>query len=785
MHSLLCNRKNLLRLATVSLGYLTVGAPCAALAQSTDSFETITVTARRVEENVQKVPSAVTALSAADLENYGIDSILDLKNQVPGLYVATFNTMDSLVVAIRGQRTSQVQPGQDPSIGVYINEVPTGFQVGLNLGMFDLDNIQALKGPQGTLFGRNSTGGALLINTHKPTELFQGSFRAGLEGNYRGIGFSTTGVLNVPITDELRARLAFNTVNQAGWVENIADPAIVAAAGGLAAYPEYSWPFGKTNFEDQGKTTMQEWRISLEWEPLSNLTNTLVYQGAHYHLNSWGAHLLDVVIGTSRGATYIPYMEKQRAANNFWSNQQAYNTPTWLDQHQIINTTTIDLGNNLILKNIAGWKKIERLWTSDTLGTPLGLSQTIIARYDQSGMEASEELQLSGESFDGQLNWVAGGFFFYNKFTQIGESAAFTFSNRMAPNATTMTLAAFAQGTYQVPWVEGLALTLGARYTADRRAMSKVQYNTTPTNCITNGPTGCYWFASRNFGQWTYNAAINYQIDDTKMVYASLSRGYRAGGFNISESSYTNYLLGYKPETVRNYEVGLKSEWDIGFPLRANLAGYFQDYKNIVRQAQSPLTPLFAILTNGPKAEILGGEVEVSVRPWPGMNVSLAYGYVSPRYTAPFYPFAPPITFNAQFNKFSQVPNTTVTLNTSYTFQDIPSDYGAFTIGGTFFHQSRMWYDDTQQASACGSAGNLYCGPINAYSQKPYSLIDLRLNWDSVMGSDFDIKFWVSNLLNTKYHASASPLANTLGFTTYVGKPRFWGIDLKYHLNGG
>ncbi len=771
-------------LGLVSIAASVFTAPVMA---ETFSFEDVTVTARRVEENIQSSPVAVTALSADQLERFRIDSVQKLSSQVPGLHVATYSTPDSLVVAIRGQRNSQIQAGQDPSIGVYFNDVPTGFQVGLNLGMFDLGNVQVLKGPQGTLFGRNSTGGAVLINSASPTDIFEGSFQAGVTGFARGAGFSTTSIVNVPLDETLAMRVSVKTVNQQGWQQNIADPATIAAAVGLPAVPSFSWPHGKSRLQDLGAQDSQEWRVSLRWTPTRSIENQLVYQGANYHLNGTGPKLISILPTSSMLGTYSPILQRQLASDNFWSTQQGWNSPTSIKQHQISNTLSWDLGW-MTAKHISGWKAYDRVWVGDSLGSPLSLAQNVISEHTQDAMEVSQELQFSGTSLDDQLSWVGGVFYFYNQLDQNSVGTGFGWSNR-SPHALSTTLAAYAQGSYQIPQVDGLALTFGARYTMDRRALWKTQYSANLTNCSlrlapsdATPPPGCRFDGVKKFGQWTYNLSLDYQVTPDTMIYASNSRGYRAGGLNVAESSLSNYLLGYKPETVINYELGLKRDWDLAIPLRTNLAAYLQKYTNIVRQAQNPATPLFSILTNGPKADVRGVEAEISVKPFPGMDIGLSYAYVDAQYKAPFFPFGIGNPFNAQFNEISLVPKTTLTLNASYTLPMINSDYGAVTVGGSFYHQSRFWYDDVQQRSACGSTSNQSCGGLNDYSQKPYSTLAMRLDWESVMGSNFDVNLWVTNLTNTEYYTSATPLGNVLGFSGYYGQPRFYGFDVKYRF---
>lgn len=779
MHRVKINRALLM----VVLGSAMVldGGSTSVLAQERPVYtlEEVTVTARRVEETGQSVPIAITALSGEQLEQRGVRSIYDLKESVPGLHVTTFQAADSLVVGIRGQRYLQVQPGQDPAIGVYFADVPTGFQWGMNLGLFDLANLQTLKGPQGTLFGRNSTGGALLINPAMPTDIFEGSIRTGISGfDQGGFGFTSTSIVNVPVSDTLSLRIALDTVNTGGYLKNIADPAIVAAAT-----PPHStvlpWPYGKTNFKNLGNQDSMSWRVGLLWQAATNLESYLVYEGANLHSNNIAPQIVyvnpDSFLANTDYSGAIgpigplgPILDRFQASDEFWSTQTGYHAPLKLDQHKIVSTTTLELGN-ITIKNIFGWKTVHRRWGSDAEGVPY---QNVINDYKQNGYEFSEELQVQGRFFDDTLDVVAGIFYFNNRIHQEIEGDALTYSGRIV-DANNLTSAAYLQGTYRLPWIEGLAVTGGVRFTDDIRQLKRSDYSAPGVCKIVGLPPGapCLAVGKRGFGHWTYTATVNYQIDPETLIYVTDSSGYRAGGFNIAENNVAFFQLGFKPETVINYEAGIKKDWLIGqMPVRTNVALYWQDYTNIVRQARDPNNPAFALLTNATKAVIKGTEIEIQARPTEHLELGIAYAHVDAGYTAPF------IVNNVDLQSyaFALVPATTLSLNGAYTLP-LDSSYGAVKFSASYYLQSRMYYDDQAQGPASG--------PLNAQSQKPYSTLNLRLDWLNVMGSNFDLDAWVRNVAATKYYTSAVPLYGSLGvWPAYVGLPRQFGLGVKYNF---
>ncbi len=745
-------------------------------------FEEVMVTARRVEESMQSVPVAVTALSGDKLEKLGVKSVFDLKAAVPGLSVSTFNALDSLIVGVRGQRNQQVQPGQDPSIGTYFNDVPTGFQWGMNLGMFDLASVQTLKGPQGTLFGRNSTGGAVLISPNKPTNVFEGSVRAGVVGYDGGGGFSSTTIVNVPVTDTLAIRFGLDTVNRSGYIQNIADPALVDAL--VPPHPSVRpWPGGKATLKNLGSQDSQDWRIGVNWTPTDNFENYTVYSGSNYRSNGMAPQLIginpDNPIANSEFYNGVgpigplgPIVDRFKASDNFWTTQTGMHLPMSIDQHAISNTSTLILGD-VTIKNILAWKTIHRRWSSDSYGVPYQVTATY---YPQNGWEISEELQASGTSFNGALEWVGGFFYFNNTMFHDFYGSSLTYSGRVT-RANNITTALYGQGTYHLPWVEGLSVTGGVRYTADIRQLKNESYSAADPDVCRFNPLpvsgDCQVIGKRGFGRWTYTASANYQIDPFTMVYATNSTGYRAGGFNISEGNPERFAIGYRPESVDNYEIGLKRDWLFGdVQARTNVAAYVQKYTDIVRQAQNPDDARFALLVNATKATIRGVEAEIQVRPTDALTLGLAYSYVDAYYTGPFIVGG----VDMRSNKFSLVPATTVSINAAYTLP-LDSSYGAVVLGANYYRQSRFWFDDNNQGPAFG--------PLNYQSQGAYGLLDLRVDWESALESNFDVSLWVKNVGGTKYYTSMVPLYGSLGVApAYVGQPRFVGFDVKYRFGG-
>ena len=759
-----------------------------AAAQIGGTLDEITVTARRTSERLQDVPLAITALTAEDLEQRGVRSLENLQLIVPAMRVTTFSNPDALVVGIRGQRNSQIQPGQDPSIGVYFADVPTGFQLGLNAGLFDLSDIQVLKGPQGTLFGRNSTGGAVLINPQKPTGLLEGYVKA--QGVYfeEGEGYGVQGVLNLPVSDTLALRFGVDALDRDGYIKNVAGPYLTAQT-----MPSVRGP---TNLENLGDQDTVAWRAGVRWTPSDSVENYTVYQGVRYRSHNGVGNTLTAVNPSFPIARVVPtvrqflpeFLAVTQAAQRdyFWTTMTGAQAFVEVDSHLGYNTTTWNIGS-LTVKNIAGYKWLRSERFQDTLGIPYQMLQQV---YDpQRGAEWSEELQLQGRSFSDRLKWVIGAFYFDNYYDSGTQpSIQFVAPGSLGPSQNVrigytdnITQAVFAQGTYAFAGVEGLSLTLGARYTRDERRMSVTNYNNYTTCALLNAAgqrlpiTDCFYHGEEEFSEPTYLASLDYKIDPQTLIYLSAAHGYRSGGFNVASATVASFEP-FDAETVDNYEIGLKKDWSVGaVDLRTNLAAYFQDYQDVQRIAQDtrPGAVSTSRLFNATKAEVTGGELELTAQLTPDLAIGATYAHVNPKYKASFFVAAPTGGLqDVALNTFSQVPKDTYGVNVQYELP-LPAAVGEFALSADYAYQSRFYFDDVAQ-------GSLY-GPLEAQSQKAYGITNARLDWKRVFGSKVDLGLWASNLTNEEYYTSSNPVYTQIGaWPGLVGVPRMYFLQAKY-----
>ena len=460
-----------LRKALLATTVLAVACPAAAwaadAAEAADSsvIQEVIVTARKREERLQDVPLAVTALTGQSLARENVVQVADLATKSPSLMVSPGLGSSRSVpnFAIRGLSQQEQTLLSDPSVTVYTGDIVAARAQGLNQSLIDIGSVQVLKGPQGTLFGRNTTGGAIIIQPNKPTDKFEGSAAVTL-GNYNTI--NTEAVLNVPLGDMVRVRLAGGTQKRDGFIHDVL-----------------------LNNKDVNDVDSWAVRASVEVTPAEGLTSLTVFNTFDEDDGGQGAFIRQVnpngVFNSAPARTPRNYptlqqmLADQQARDDFHiaSGVPMYNkVKTW----DLANTTAWTLGDNLTLKNIAGLRRVKSENYEDTDGLPIPLLE--IERHIRV-KQFSEELQLLGQT--GALSWIVGGYYFEERGYDQGLSvqgavdpgpvqpnfvgAYPAWSNTWVEGHNT-SYAVFAQGTYKLDsLLEGLSITAGLRGNWDKR----------------------------------------------------------------------------------------------------------------------------------------------------------------------------------------------------------------------------------------------------------------------------------------------------------------------------
>lgn len=605
--------------------------------RSADNAEgEIIVTAQRREESLQRTPVSVSVLSSEALVDRAVTTQSDLQIAIPGLTVRASADANQLNYAIRGQSLdafSATRPGVLP----YFNEVQVAGPGGAS-SFYDLASIQVLKGPQGTLFGRNATGGAVLFTTARPTNEF-GGYALGRAGNYGAIHLE--GALNFPLVDDkVLLRVAGVHQYRRGFQRNLHP--FCARPRPLFSHPNDPPASAISDDDDDscriGTVDRTGGRLSLTLKPGTSIENNLVVDyfraggsgtsGVLYSLNPGGAipgiALTDVSptgaptmeaiisafvegaggppgLGAGAAARYraaapflpigglrefLPIQQERGPFRVTIDGLNSYRAENWL----VSNVTTIDVGPNTQIKNVFGFTKIDSTTFSDIDGTPFGIDNNGFFRVSADGpngrtddtRQFSEELQLLGEI--GALSYVTGLYYSNERLFNLTTSDLFDFPIIRTLQFNTSitknkTYAGYAQGTYDLSGagVEGLSLRAGLRYTKE-----DISLRILPRDVSFNDPPVVQArylpFQEESFNTLAWTLGVDYQVTPDILLYAANRRSYRHGGFNNVVRPVpglgTEGGNAYDTETVTDVELGLKVRGRAGVPYRFNLAVY-------------------------------------------------------------------------------------------------------------------------------------------------------------------------------------------------------------------
>nr|WP_238401952.1 TonB-dependent receptor [Altererythrobacter sp. C41] len=739
---------------------------------SAESGEII-VTATRRDQALQDVPIAVTAIGEDALRLNQVNSVSDMGSLTPNM-ISVAGTAGGAKSApqfsIRGQSQQERGGLSDPSVGVYFGDVVMARTQGLNQTLFDVRSVEVIRGPVGTLFGKNATGGAVIIRPNLPTT-------DGFEG---GVGitvaeFNTINAdayINLPVSDSLAFRFGAAASNDDGYIfdealgRNINDTATASLRGSALLRSGRFQNVTMVNYfaENDGGAG-----------------------GVARYLNPEGAIASLAAIRNYRPVDVLLAEQAARGDRRINNGTPEFNVVETIDVH---NTTSFDLSDSVTLKNIFGWRKVDSHILVDLDGTEHPLLHTEI--FDNS-KQISNELQLLGST--GALDWIVGAYFFNEKgdnnaaSTILGtEQGGIEPATTFRPGATNnrqkfenTSYAVFAEGTYEL--LDGLSLTLGGRYTWDERQATilnrvidtrcgfTVDDDNDPATPEVNpgdGP-GCRVDDSAKFDAFTYNVALNYKPDTDTLLYASLRRGFRAGGFAARAVTEAGLRRPFDPEFVRNFEVGLKRDWHFGGAfLQTNLALFRSKYSNVQRQAvDTTTTNPFTVVVNAAEATIQGIELEATFRPIDRITLSGFWGYTD----ASFDEFIDPFTGeDLSDQEFARVPKNN--WRVSGTVDLIESqDFG--NVSFTAAYSGRDSYLDTDNAVAPW-------GLIPSHQQ-----LDLYLKAADIGETGFDVTLFAKNVTNETEFQPLASVYSSIGFAAAVpGAPRQFGIQLRYDFTG-
>jgi iron complex outermembrane receptor protein len=699
-------------------------------------LDEILVTARRREENVQSVPIAITVVTEQTLRENNVLSVGDLQYLVPSMSGSySDNGRTALDINIRGQ--GQSSNSAEPAVIAYLNEVPIpDFNGNLAGGpglLFDLENVQVLKGPQGTLFGKNSVGGALLLQTARPTNDFGGRMQA-TYGNYNDREFD--GAINIPIiNDSLLTRVAINGQLRDGFTRLLGEPGL---PNGIVADNRDYWSV----------------RGTVTFRPNDGIQNDTILTYQNY--KSHGSPLILTNLNPS-GPASLAYPTFPA----LFAEQQALGIRTALPVSSPVtgsgsflslnNISRFSLPGELTLRNIIGLDDATQKFGWDGDGTILPIQDVSSPRDERPLRQYTDEIQVLGKSLGERLDWIAGAFYqdsyfrFQEGFTNFGPPPVpLQYWNASKSKAL------FGQGSYDLSTlITGLKFTVGARYTWDERHLS----------ALFGGPPGSDVDTKEGAPTWT--VGLDYQAAPNTLLYLASRRGYRVGGSNaVGGIAYPNF----NPEYVTDVELGVKSDWKVAsVPIRTNIAIYDQNFSNIQVPRSVDINNYIATVTvNGAAARITGAEFEARVQLVEDLQLGFSFDYVNFKYTrfdqgVDPAPLISTRTFDAPPRKYS--------VNARYHVPLAPK------LGDLSVKANWHWQASNGDFSQPG-------GVIAAFS-----LLNLSADWEDIGGQPLDVSLFTSNLTNKVYTAGTLPNYYVLGYSQQLfGEPRMYGIRLRYRF---
>lgn len=732
-------------------------------ADETTQLDEVVVTAEKRSERAQDVPMSITAVTAEQLDKQGVVSVADLTKIVPGF---TYQPSDygTPIYTIRGIGFKDVAVAVAPAVSVYVDQVPLPYSAMTSGAAFDLDRLEVLKGPQGTLFGQNSTGGAMNFIAAKPTDHFE----AGAEATYARFNEADAqGFLSGPLSDTLSARLAVRTEQRDAWQES------------------------ETRDADLGVRDFSTGRLLVDWKPSQDLRFEFNANGWLDKSDTQAAQFVEFAPTVPGGyqdlapalSKYMPAPNNSRIAD--WDPNTNFRRDDSF--HQFSLRSDWDASSGMTLTSITAWSDLKQHAPNDSDGTYLdNFLLTIRAAVES----FSQEFRLAGTTPDSRLRWMVGGSYQSDK-TRDDQEGDYTASNSgigtfryndfiNSNHQKIDTKAAFGSLDFNLTntWSAQTSVRytkydnhfLGCLFdTGDgelARAFSSIASSPiAPGACVTLNPAtfAAVPIVSKDLDESnvSWRAGLNWKPSSESLYYANATKGFKAGGFPTVPGLFPDQFDPIKQESVLAYELGTKQTL-LEHSLQLDAAAFYYDYKD--KQLIGYVTTAFGNLpglVSIPKSRVVGGELNVTWKPVSSLTLTAGGTYVDSRVTDNFTTNDP---LNNQVDIQGEAfPNTPRWLFTSDAEYDFHLGAGATAYFGA---------SDTYKGSSYAAFGD-----VPLYVLHSYSLLDLRTG---VNKGNWRIELWGHNVTNKFYAETVTHVVDTVA--RVVGMPATYGITVGYRM---
>ena len=729
--------------------------PSEHLRSAGDRLEEIVVTARRREEQMQSVPQSVFVLTGHDLESHTATNLRDLQGLVPNLTLAPQQNVGEAAanIFIRGIGQEDFIAGAEQGVSVYVDGVYLSSTRGAMLNLLDVERVEVLRGPQGTLFGKNSVGGALQIITVAPQPLDSEHVSATL-GSFNRV--ELRGIVNRSLSTKVQARLSLGWINRDGYMHRRA--------------PIYIPPAGpRPDTRDEGSERTFVGRLQVQWQGGDRLTAHLAADYARQR-NTQAPKRIEAVDPTAAiypvvnsliatGALPGPRLDSSILPTDFQETLASGKNYSNLDNLGLAATFARDVGFGMA-KLILAYRDLRTRLASDDDGLYFDIASTeFIDRQRQLSAEWQLNGKLRGVEFtvgtfsliertrslpaagirSGEVLYTCGCFY-----TPLNRPAQFSANRKLRSQSH----AIYGEAVFDLN--SRIGATLGGRYTYERKSLLGQQI---AIDLDTLLPTGIVGATGSQRGTWdafTYRAGLEFRARRDLLVYGSVSKGFKSGGFNVRLVPMLPNLglTAFAPETALTYELGLKSEW-FDHRLRLNASVFQSEYRDIQLRQQTIIGGILtSLVQNAAAARIRGVEVEVDAKPTERLDLRLAYGHLDPKYLD--VGRVPGITLKSAFQR---TPRNSVGAFVSY---EVPFATGIVRLNADFRYRSKEQFQ-------------IVASP---YDQQAYGLAGARISYqDPRRGSS--IALFATNLTNIKYRTAGR------GLVSIVGPPRQVGIEFQ------
>jgi iron complex outermembrane receptor protein len=694
-------------------------APAADLAADSPTLDEVVVTATKRETNEQTTPQAITAFAAKDLSVRGVNNIADLAQYTPGLFVGADNGFGAVTTAIRGFGPLNLLIGGDEAVGVYVDGVYQGTPYGNEFAFIDVDQVEVLRGPQGTLYGRNATGGAILVNTVTPGR--DTIVRADI-GVSELNGYEGHALVSGPITDTLSGKIAIGRTGYDGWGRN---PILGTKLNGE---------------EDVNSSAGLRWTPTDVWD---------VSLSARY--GTQNDTLAGKNVNDGLPIDVIPAEFPNEGYRNFsGATLSAKASMPWAT-----------------FSSVTGWTNSDRHFLTSSAN--VGLTQYL---EESKASEWYEEFRLTSNEA-GPFSWIVGATAFKQhawdvvdfdltpEFLGAPSGLGIVFDNALV----TTSYAEFLELGWQL--TDRIRLTAGDRYTHDKKEWSDCQTygQFSDLSTASYSPIVCntpYNTEVRSWSASTPKGVIDVKVTDFVYAYASVNKGFRSGGWNFTAAvdPKNPYSTAFNPEYATSYEAGVKSEF-FDRRLRANLSAYLADYTDLQVRTIDPVYHLLGVHNAG-SARTKGVELETLAKPTPALTVGANVAWERAQYRSFSYISAgTPVNYAG--NYLGDAPEWMVNLNIGYR---IPlAGRGSLTPRIDANYMTRVYFTEQNVAP---------------YDANAHEAINVHLRYDAASGP-WGWDAYINNVTDNQWRTYAyQGQLNVVGANYAL--PRIAGLRLFWNM---